>query len=90
MIHALEAFLLGVLACSSIIAGVFFLRFWKETKDSFFLAFAASFLIEGLNRAATLRFDQPNEANPWVYGIRFFAVLLILLAILRKNYGQSS
>lgn len=50
----IEGFLLGVIAVCSIIAGLFFLRFWRDTRDSLFLAFAAAFIIEGLNRTAML------------------------------------
>jgi uncharacterized membrane protein HdeD (DUF308 family) len=82
----IEGFLLGVIAASSIIAGLFFLKFWRKTHDSFFLAFAASFLIEGLNRSAILLVNKPNEGSPWTYLVRLLSFLLILVAILRKNY----
>ena len=85
---SIEAFLLGVVVMASLTAGVFFLEFWKSTRDSFFLAFAAYFLIEGLDRIALLFFAKPNEASPWIYLVRLFALLLILAAILRKNYGD--
>ncbi|MGA7853399.1 MAG: DUF5985 family protein [Candidatus Acidiferrales bacterium] len=85
---SIEAFLLGVVVMASLTAGVFFLKFWKSTRDSFFLAFAAYFLIEGLDRIALLFFAKPNEASPWIYLVRLFALLLILAAILRKNYGD--
>lgn len=83
-----EAFLLGVVVMASLTAGVYFLKFWKSTHDSFFLAFAAFFFIEGLDRIALLFFTRPNEASPWIYLVRLFALLLILAAILRKNYGE--
>lgn len=81
-------FLVGVLATMSITASVFFLRFWKETRDSFFLAFAASFLIDALSRIAVLFVTHPNEGNPAIYIARLIAYLLILAAILRKNAGR--
>jgi|SoiMethySBSTD1v2_1073268.scaffolds.fasta_scaffold1871489_2 uncharacterized membrane protein HdeD (DUF308 family) len=84
----IETFLLGVIASSSAIAGLFFLRFWRDTRDPFFLSFAASFLIEALNRVALLFVPRPNEGSPWIYLIRLFASLLILTAIIRKNYGR--
>ncbi|MGB6941222.1 MAG: DUF5985 family protein [Bryobacteraceae bacterium] len=84
----IEGFLLGVIATSSIIAGIFFLKFWRKTGDSFFLAFAASFLIEGLNRCGVMLLEKPNEGNPWIYLVRLLSFLLILVAILRKNYGR--
>jgi len=59
---------------SSFTAGVFFLRFWRDTRDPFFLAFAASFIIEGLNRSATLLLDNPSEGSAWTYVIRLAVV----------------
>lgn len=86
----IDGFLLGVISIASITSGVFFLKFWKSTRDSFFLAFGASFIIEGLNRAALLFFEHPNEANAITYLVRLFSFLLILFAIVRKNYGKNS
>ena len=83
----LAGFLLGVIATSSITAGIFFLKFWKHTRDSLFLAFGLAFIIEGLNRIAVLTVAHPNEGGPWIYLVRLLAFLLILAAILRKNYG---
>jgi uncharacterized membrane protein HdeD (DUF308 family) len=85
-----EGFLLGVVAMASFAAALFFLKFWRKTRDSFFLLFAASFFIEGLNRAAILFIAHPNEGNPWIYLVRLFAFLLILAAIVKKNYGKTS
>ena len=83
----IEAFLLGVISTSSIIAGLFFLKFWRATRDSFFLAFAASFLIEGVNRSTIVFIANPTESHWWTYWVRLLSLLLILAAILRKNYG---
>jgi uncharacterized membrane protein HdeD (DUF308 family) len=79
--------LLGVIATTSITAAIFFLRFWKRTRDSLFLAFAIAFLIEGVNRIAVLEVERPNEGSPWTYVVRLIAFLIILAGILNKNYG---
>jgi uncharacterized membrane protein HdeD (DUF308 family) len=79
--------LLGVIATTSITAAIFFLRFWKRTRDSLFLAFAVAFLIEGVNRIAVLEVERPNEGSPWTYVVRLIAFLIILAGILNKNYG---
>jgi uncharacterized membrane protein HdeD (DUF308 family) len=81
----INGFLLGVIATTSLTAGIFFLRFWRDTRDSLFLAFAVAFIIEALNRTAMLLLRQPNEGSPWIYIVRFFAFLLILIGILNKN-----
>lgn len=84
---SLQAFLLGVVVMASITAAIFFLKFWRSTRDSFFLVFAAFFLIEAAGRIALLFLANPNEGNPWIYLMRLLALLLLLGAILRKNYG---
>ena len=85
----LPIFLMGVLATCFLVASLFFLRFWRDTRDSLFLAFALSFLIEGLNRIALLGAAHPNEGRVWTYLVRLLATLIILGAIVRKNYGRS-
>ncbi|HKR85907.1 MAG TPA: DUF5985 family protein [Terriglobales bacterium] len=81
----IEGFLLGIIATSSVTAGIFFLRFWRDTRDSLFLTFAIAFIAEGLNRTAMLILKQPNEGSTWIYLVRFFAFLLILVGIVNKN-----
>ena len=83
----ITGFLLGVIATTSLIAGMFFLKFWRRTHDVLFLAFGSAFLIEAFNRVTLLFVAHPNEASPWFYMVRLFAFLLILGGILKKNYG---
>jgi uncharacterized membrane protein HdeD (DUF308 family) len=85
-----DSFLLGVIATASLTAGVFFLKFWSKTRDSLFLAFGLAFVIEGLNRCAVLMLAKPNEGSPYIYGVRLLAFLIILAAILHKNYGKAA
>jgi uncharacterized membrane protein HdeD (DUF308 family) len=82
-------FLLGIIATSSVMAGIFFLKFWKHTKDFLFLAFAIAFIIEGFSRASVIFLAKPNEGSPWIYLVRLLASLLILIAILKKNYSAA-
>jgi uncharacterized membrane protein HdeD (DUF308 family) len=81
----LEGFLLGVIVTSSLTAGAFFLRFWKQTRDTLFLCFGAAFIIESLNRLAFLFVERPNEGDPLLFAIRLFSYLLILAGIISKN-----
>lgn len=85
-----QGFLLGVIAVSSLTAGVFFLKFWKRTRDSLFLSFGIAFVVEGLNRIAILFVRHPNEGSPAIYIVRLCVFLLILGAILKKNYGEKT
>jgi uncharacterized membrane protein HdeD (DUF308 family) len=86
----MDFMLLGAIAMASLIAGLFFLRFWKDTGDRFFLFFAVSFLIEGINRAALGFSNDPNEGRPFFYFVRFLSFVLILIAIVQKNMIKDS
>jgi uncharacterized membrane protein HdeD (DUF308 family) len=85
----IEGFLLGVIVTASLVSGLFFLKFWKHTRDSLFLTFAVAFLVEGANRITYLSLTEPNEGSPWIYVVRLFAFLLILAGILNKNYRET-
>ncbi len=81
----IEGFLLGVIATASLAAGVFFLKFWRETHDTLFLMFALAFLIEGVNRTVFIALPHPNEGWPLIYLVRCCAFLLIVAGIVNKN-----
>lgn len=78
--------LLGAIAMGSIVIAFFFFRFWQTTRDRFFLFFALSFAIEGINRAALAVTEHPNEGRPFFYFVRFLTFVLILIAIADKNF----
>src|SRR5919106_2567148 len=86
----MDLMLLGAISMASLIAGLFFLRFWKDTGDRFFLFFAFSFLLEGLNRAVLGLVADPNEDRPFFYFVRFLSFVLILVAIAHKNRGKTT
>lgn len=81
----IEGFLIGVISTSSFVAGLFFLNYWRRTKDSLFLAFSLAFFIEGVNRTISIFSLHPNEGRPWVYLVRCCAFLIILGGIINKN-----
>ena len=75
----------GAIAIASLVAALFFLRFWRNTRDRFFLYFALSFALEGLNRIAMGLLVQLTEDNPLFYSVRVVAYGLIVAAIWHKN-----
>lgn len=78
--------LAGAIAAGSIVAGLFFLRFWRSTRDRFFLYFALSFFIEGSSRFLLGFMGWLREEAPAYYLVRLVAYGLILVAILEKNH----
>ncbi len=85
MTPLMTGFMIGVIFTTSVVAGLFFLKFWRRTGDLLFLAFAVAFLTEGLNRARFLFLEHPNEGSPSIYFVRLVAFALIVAAIVFKN-----
>lgn len=85
---ALDFFLLGFIAACSLLAGLFFLKFWRSTRDPLFLAFLVFFVVQGFTNAAILELPHPNEGSLAVYTIRLLSVLVVLVAILAKNIAR--
>jgi hypothetical protein len=81
----MEQMLTGAIAVGWFIAGLFFFRFWRHTRDRFFLWFALSFWLEAGDRIALGTVRGAGEDNPVFYGLRVVAYGLILLAIWQKN-----
>ena len=81
----MNALLSGGVAAASVIAGIFFLRYWRSSRDRFFLYFAASFLVEGVNRFVLYLTVGLQEEAPVYYVIRLVAYGLIVVAIVGKN-----
>lgn len=77
--------LTGAIATASLVIALFFLRFWRNTHDRFFLYFSLSFAIEGVHRLYSAVHDSGGEDSPMHYVIRLVAYGLILWAILEKN-----
>jgi len=77
--------LFGIIAGLSLVAGLFFLRFWRQTRDRFFLLFAFSFLLEAANRCAMALLVDQDETEPLFYMVRLGSYLLILAAVWTKN-----
>jgi hypothetical protein len=78
-------FLSGAVTMGFVVAGLFFLRFWKRTRDPLFLAFALAFWLLGFTQAMLALSNIPVEERSWLYLIRLAAFSLILLSIWRKN-----
>lgn len=77
--------LVGAIAACAFLAGLFFLRFWRASRDPFFLYFVAAFWIEGAHRVLLYRLAGTDEASPLYYLIRLLAYSLIIIAIVGKN-----
>ena len=85
----LDNFLLGFIAGCSLVAGIFFLRFYRATRDPLFLAFLIFFVVQGCTNAVVLELPQPNIGTPMIFLVRLLSVLVVLVAILWKNLADN-
>ena len=81
-------FLAGGAAMGFLVCGLFFLRFYRSTRDPLFLAFLIFFVVQGSTNTATLEMSQPNVGTPMIFVIRLLSVLVVLAAILWKNVAR--
>jgi len=81
----MQQFLSGGVFLGALVATLYFLRFWKDSNDSFFLLFAAAFALLGLERLPLLLASVHSETYGRIYFIRLIAFMLIILAIIQKN-----
>jgi hypothetical protein len=78
-------FLSGAITMGFAVAGLFFLRFWKRTRERLFVAFALAFWLLGLGQALLTFTDIPVEERSWLYLLRLAAFSLILGSVWVKN-----
>lgn len=83
----MNSVLLGAVAMASSIAALFFLRFWRQTRDVLFLLFALAFAVDAATRLALGLKPVSDEQEPLFYFARLVTFALILVAIIHKNRG---
>lgn len=77
--------LMGATASLSLVIGLFFLKFWRNTRDRFFLFLSASFFLQAVDRLLQQNTWGWPEEIPAQYALRILAYTLILMAVLDKN-----
>ena len=83
-------FLSGAVTMGFVIAAVFFLRFWRRTRDRFFVAFSVAFFLLALNQALAQWLGAADERVMYTYLLRVLGFVIILAAIIDKNTGKAS
>jgi hypothetical protein len=81
----LNYFMQGAAAMGCVVAGLFFVRYWRETRDRFFLFFVAGFWAFALNWMGLAVVQPSVESTHWFYVLRLVAFTLIIVAIIDKN-----
>lgn len=83
MAEPLHPLLQGMVAMASGVAALFFLRFWRRTRDGFFLLFSCAFGIDAITRFSLAWANVSDEA--YYYLPRLLMFILIIIAVVQKN-----
>ncbi|MGH7629803.1 MAG: DUF5985 family protein [Gemmatimonadales bacterium] len=75
----------GAIVMGYFVAGLFFLKYWRDTRDRLFLVFAVAFWMLGVQRALINLIDIAAEHQALFYLLRLAAFLLIMWAVVDKN-----
>ena len=67
------------------VRGLFFLRFWRYSRDPLFAFFGAAFWLLAASWALLAVFSPTEEARPYIYGLRLIAFGLMIAGMVGKN-----
>ncbi len=79
------SYLAGANTALFMIAALFFLRFWRRSRDGLFRWFAAAFFILGLEQLAGVVSGLPQDSRDWLYAVRLMAFIGLVVGIVAKN-----
>lgn len=86
---ALNAWLSGAIFMAAMVIALFFLRFWRHSREKLFIYFALAFVLEGFHRLLQA-WPTDTEDQSQYYVLRLIEYVLILLAVIQKNRRPSA
>ncbi len=84
----MAVFLDGAVAMGCAVAGLFFLRFWRNSRDDLFVYFAVAFWVFAISYAVLGLVPLADEKRPYVFVVRLFGFGAILWGVAWKNRGN--
>jgi hypothetical protein len=81
----LQNLLPGAITMGFAICALFFLRFWRTTRDRLFLGFSLAFFLLGIGQALLGLSIVPEEERSLLYLFRLAAFVTIIVSIWLKN-----
>jgi hypothetical protein len=86
--YLVNSLLAGAIVFAAWLVALFFLTYWKKTRDRLFAFFAAAFFLLGIERLCLAFWAEHGES--YFYLIRLAAFLMIIYAIIDKNRGRNA
>jgi len=81
-------FMSGLITAIFLVCALFFVRFWRRTRDTLFVGFAIAFFLLALGQALTAVLSLEAEERTWIYLIRLAAFVILIVTIVRKNLAR--
>jgi O-antigen/teichoic acid export membrane protein len=81
----MKQFLWGVLAATCVASAIFFLRYWKDSRDRLFIYFSLAFVVMAFNWIGEAMIAPHLEFQYYVYMTRLLGYGLIIIGIIDKN-----
>jgi hypothetical protein len=81
----LRPFFFGALCMGCALISLYFLRYWKNSREPLFAWFSIAFSVMALNWLGLALIDPASESRHNVYLLRLAAFVLIIAGIVAKN-----
>jgi hypothetical protein len=82
----MKYYMWGVLAMASLVAALFFLRYWRSSRDRLFAFFAIAFFLMTLEWTVSAVLGVSEESRHfYVLLLRILAFVAIIVGVLDKN-----
>lgn len=81
-------FLSGGILMACFVCCLFFFRGWRQSGERLLLLFGIAFALLTFERVALASLREFSESRPEVYLMRLTAFLIIIVAIVQKNFGD--
>lgn len=81
----MRQFLWGALSMANFAIALFFLRYWRASRDRLFVYFSIAFAAMGLNWVGLASVEPQFEMRHTLYLLRLAAFVLIIIGIIDKN-----
>jgi hypothetical protein len=81
----LNAFILGLNVMAAVVVALFFLRFWRKTRDRLFVIFSIAFLLLAANWLLVAVSGAAEDKVALFYVLRLLAFIAIIVGVVDKN-----
>lgn len=75
----------GALVAGSLLAGLYFFKFWQASRDALFIWFAVAFWLLALQRLLLALSGAAVESQTHLFLLRLLAYVMFPAAIIQKN-----